>query len=542
MMFFYRKALCNLILILAGIFTLGTPAYSQGLPSLGAKKSESAQEPAAVDPLKRNTPRSAIYGLLESCHSERYNIAAQYLDLSRIRRDLRAAQGPDLAEGLCDALNRDTRFEVGRLSNEPAGDLTDSFGRNLDGLDTFDVNGRPVEITLQRSTLGDVQAWLVSPESVLQIPKLVALNTESPLEKRLPAVLVNTKFIATPLYIWLALIAAAVIIILLSPLLSRALLFVLRPLARRIGKNLHEHRLESFAGPLRLLLSVIIFSVVIQAVGPSAILRDYLFKLLVLLFLIACASIFMRIVDVISDTISLRLDPRERALSYSVLPLIVRAVKVIIFAIALLSVLSAWGYNTNTILAGLGVGGLAVALAAQKTIENLFGGVAVITDRPVLVGDFCKFGDQVGTIEDIGLRSTRIRTLDRTVVTIPNSVFSTMTLENFAKRDRMWFHPPIALRRDTPAEKIKAIMEAISKILEDHPMVDPTSVPLRFTKIDKESFNLEVFAYVLTPSFDEFLRVQSDLLLKIVAAARQLEVDFAVPLQETMLARQRSKN
>src|SRR5207237_8568046 len=103
-------------------------------------------------------------------------------------------------------------------------------------------------------------------------------------------------------------------------------------------------------------------------------------------------------------------------------------------------VLGAWGYNVDTVLAGLGVGGIAVALAAQKTIENLFGGVSVISDKPVLVGDFCQFGGQVGTVEDIGLRSTRIRTLDRTVVTVPNSQFSTMTLENFSRRDRIWFH------------------------------------------------------------------------------------------------------
>ncbi len=534
------KALSTLILTLSAVLTIGVPGFAQTLPSTGAKGPASAA--AEVDPLKRSTPRSAIYGLLQSCHDEKYNVAAQYLDLSRIRRDLRATQGPELAEGLCDALDRDTRFEVSRLSNEPAGDLADGFGRNIDGLDTFEVNSQPLELTLQRSTLGNVQVWLVSPDSVLQIPKLVTLNAESPLEKKLPPVLVNTKFVGTPLYIWLALIISALIIFLLSRLLSRALLFVLRPIARRAGKNLHEHRLESFAEPLRLVLSVMIFGAVIQTIGASAILRDYLFKLLGFLFIIGCASLVMRIIDVISDTVSSRLDPRERAVSYSVLPLFVRVGKVIVLGIAILAVLSAWGYNTNTILAGLGVGGLAVALAAQKTIENLFGGVSVITDRPVLVGDFCRFGDQVGTIEDIGLRSTRIRTLDRTIVTIPNSVFSTMTLENFAKRDRMWFHPPIALRRDTPPEKIKAMMDAITKILEDNPMVDPTSVPLRFTKIDKESFNLEVFAYVLTPSFDEFLRVQSDLLLKIVTTARQLEVGFAVPLQQTMLARERLKN
>jgi len=120
------------------------------------------------------------------------------------------------------------------------------------------------------------------------------------------------------------------------------------------------------------------------------------------------------------------------------------------------AILSDWGYNAATILAGLGVGGLAIALAAQNTIENLFGGVAVISDRPVSVGDLCRFGDRVGTVEDIGLRSTRIRTLDRTLVTIPNAEFSSMTLENLSKRDKIWFHFALNLQRDTTPTSARA--------------------------------------------------------------------------------------
>ena len=191
-------------------------------------------------------------------------------------------------------------------------------------------------------------------------------------------------------------------------------------------------------------------------------------------------------------------------------------------------------YNVNAVLAGLGVGGIAVALAAQKTIENLFGGVSVISDKPVLVGDFCQFGGQVGTIEDIGLRSTRIRTLDRTIVTIPNASFSTMTLENYSKRDRMWFHPTIYLRRDTSPEKIRVMMNAIVDVLKSHPKVDPTDVPIRFTKIAKESFDLEIFAYVNSDDFNVYLQVQSELLLGIVEAAVRHSVEFAVPIQETV--------
>ena len=134
--------------------------------------------------------------------------------------------------------------------------------------------------------------------------------------------------------------------------------------------------------PLRLLLSVSVFRAVIELIAPSALLRDYLIRLLTLLFVLGAAALVMRIVDALSDRILTSMDAKERAFSYSILPLGVRFAKICIFCLGLLFVLSAWGFNTNAILAGVGVGGLAVALAAQKTIENLFGGVSVISDRP----------------------------------------------------------------------------------------------------------------------------------------------------------------
>ena len=242
----------------------------------------------------------------------------------------------------------------------------------------------------------------------------------------------------------------------------------------------------------------------------------------------------MRIIDVILDQIQTRLNSRERALTYSVLPLGVRVLKIIIFCIFALLTLSGWGYNTDTILAGVGVGGLAVALAAQKTIENFFGGVSVITDRPVLVGDFCQFGGQVGTVEDIGLRSTRIRTLDRTIVTIPNSQFSTMTLENYSRRDRMWFHPTLKLRRGTNSAQVASFMDKMTEILKNDPMVSIGGVPLRFTKIDDQSLHIEIFAYVLTDDFDKFLAQQSKLLLEIMKAGEESGISFAMPIVESI--------
>jgi small-conductance mechanosensitive channel len=195
-----------------------------------------------------------------------------------------------------------------------------------------------------------------------------------------------------------------------------------------------------------------------------------------------------------------------------------------------------WGISEEAaigivIVAGLGIGGLAVALAAQKTVENLFGGLTLITDQPVRAGDFCRVGGWIGTVEDVGLRSTRIRTLDRTVVTIPNAAFAAMELENFARRDRIFFHPILNLRYETTPDQLRWLLVALKRLLVSHPMVSPEPARVRFVALGAHSLDLELFAYVRTTDFDEFLAVQEDLLLRIMDLVEESGTGFAFPSQ-----------
>jgi MscS family membrane protein len=191
--------------------------------------------------------------------------------------------------------------------------------------------------------------------------------------------------------------------------------------------------------------------------------------------------------------------------------------------------LYAAGVNITAALAGLGVGGIAVALAAQKTLENLLGGITITSDQPVRVGDFCRFGDQVGTVEDIGLRSTRIRTLDRTLVSVPNGHLSSISLENFGVRDKIWFHPTIQLRYETSADQLRYVLAEIRQMLYAHPRVEPQSARIRFAKFGACSLDLEVFAYVQATDYAVFLEVQEDLLLRIMDIVAASGTSFAFP-------------
>ncbi len=352
----------------------------------------------------------------------------------------------------------------------------------------------------------------------------------------MPDPLVQHKLLGTSLWAWIGLVLLAVTLGFVSRVLSRLAVLLARPLAKRYVPWVGAYRMRTFIDPLRLLVGVAVFRAAMDAFAPSALLRELLLGALILLTMIGAASLVMRIVDLISDHVIARLDPAQRSLSHSVIPLGVRFLKICIFGIAALIVLGRWGVQITTILAGVGVGGLAVALAAQKTIENLFGGVSILTDRPVLVGDVCQFGGQTGTVTDIGLRSTRVRTPERTIVTIPNATFSTMTLENLSRRDRILFRHKLQLRRDTEPEQIHALMLATEALLRGRSDIEATDVPVRFVSIAPESFHIEVFSYVLTSDSAQFLRVQTELLLRILELAEELNVRFAIPFTENLTA------
>jgi MscS family membrane protein len=506
---------------------------AQALSGLLGKSAPVPASQAPVDPLNRTTPRSAIFNFLEACHAERYTLAARYLDLSKIPADQRHNQGPELAKQLADVLDRDPRFEVDLLSDAPEGNLNDGLAPGFDPLVKLTTGEDSSALLLQRVQQQGIEVWVVSSDSVPRIADVDAMEGESEIEKKMPVVLVKHRILNTPVWIWIALATLTVLLLVLSRVLSHLFLAICTPVADRFAKSFRNYRLESLTDPLRLLISLAVFRGAMEIVTPSALLRDYLFKLLSFLATLGIAALAMRIIDIASAHIQGR-SGAERALAYSVFPLGLRIVRIGIFLIAGLVILASWGYNTNAILAGLGVGGLAVALAAQKTIENLFGAVALISDRPVLVGDFCQFGTLTGTVEDIGLRSTRIRTNDRTLVTIPNSNFSTMTIENFSRRDRIWFHPTLRLRRDTTPAKVSEMMEATLAVLNEHPMVQTVTVPVRFTKITDYSLDLEIFAYVTTPDINEYLKVQTELLLRLLEAGARHGVGFAVPVAESI--------
>jgi MscS family membrane protein len=214
-----------------------------------------------------------------------------------------------------------------------------------------------------------------------------------------------------------------------------------------------------------------------------------------------------------------------------------RVADLLIVTIAGLVTLNYFGFDPTAALAGLGIGGIAVALAAQKTLENVIGGLSIILDQAVRVGDFVKLGDMAGTVDSVGLRSTRIRTMDRTILTVPNSLVANANIETLSVRDKFWFHHMLSLRLETSSVLMRATVDAIRGYLIRHPLVDGSeSVRVRFLRLSPFSLDVEVFAYLLVRDWEQFLETQQELLLGILECVEDAGALIALPSQLLHLA------
>ena len=245
--------------------------------------------------------------------------------------------------------------------------------------------------------------------------------------------------------------------------------------------------------------------------------------------------LFVQIVGFLTSRATMRLLASGQAATSSLTigRRVLQGIVVLGTAIAALGVL---GVNLTATLAGLGIGGIAVAFAAQKSLENLFGGVVVLTDKILRVGDVVKVGTVQGEVEDVTLYATRIRTFERTVVSIPNGMMMTSQIENLSRRDKFLFRHTLGLNFETTAAQMQAVLEACRARLAADPRVEPATARVRFLKLNAYTLDVEVFAYVLAPDWAAYLAVQEELLLALMHAVEGAGSGFAFPTQTTYLA------
>ena len=214
----------------------------------------------------------------------------------------------------------------------------------------------------------------------------------------------------------------------------------------------------------------------------------------------------------------------------------IKTIKVLIVILAVLSILQEWGINVSAFVASLGLGGLAIALAARDTVANLFGGLTILADKAMKIGDWVKIGSVEGIVEDIGLRTTKIRTFEKSIITVPNSYIANNPIENYSRRQNRRIMMYIGLVYSTPKSAVKKIVDEIREMLIKHPRIDTNLTLLVYLdEFGDSSLNIFVYTFTNSADWEEYLEIKQDVMLKIMEIVEKNGSDFAFPSQSIYL-------
>jgi MscS family membrane protein len=476
------------------------------------------------------TPLQLMVTLREAGVRGERERAASFLDMRYVPDDIRQWPAVDLMDALRVVWTQQNIVDVTQLSDEPEGKLDDGLPayRDLLGVVTKD-NGEQVPVYLQRIPDGNGgKIWKISNATVAEIPALWADLGYGPiavwLQRNLPdyqlAGMESWQLIAGVIFLVLGWYAATLI----SLLLMR--------LALRIPNSFPRGIESFFRGPFRFFVFLAIFRLLMDQLALSLTARVYLNSSGV--DYIAFSILALGIISLIRDYNIRRLEHADNRQYVALLKPFTTIVKfVVLLAVALVWAERA-GYNMSTIIAGLGVGSLAVALAAQKTLENVIGAITLYTARPVNPGDLCRFGDIVGVVDEIGLRSTMIRTLNRTMLAVPNSVFSSVEVENFSHRDRIRYYQHLELQMST-ADQLRVILGRLRELFLSHADVMQETVSIRLEKIASATAVIRIDAGVNTTDYQRYLAVAEDLNLRTIELVHGAGAVFSGPGQVLQL-------
>lgn len=236
-----------------------------------------------------------------------------------------------------------------------------------------------------------------------------------------------------------------------------------------------------------------------------------------------------RVIDVLISAFSESYSIKGEVRYNQLLPFFRDLAKIIALAGAIVFVIIAWGKDPTVMLAGLGIGGLAIGFAAKDTIANIFGSVTIFADRPFDVGDWVVIGNDEGIVEEIGFRTTKVRTFEKTLITIPNSVIANTAVNNFSKRPGRRVKQRIGILYETPIEKIEAVVNGIRRILGENQQVDNESIVVNFEDFADSSLTIFVYYFTSTSVWADYLQVRQDVNFKIMRLFESMGVEFAYP-------------
>jgi MscS family membrane protein len=514
-----------------GIFLVwlgGFAAHAQ----LGLPKSTPPAAPAPQDPLGRTTPRGTVLGFLNAARKSDFDTAAQYLN-TRLRGKLAAEQ----ALQLFTVLDRRLPPRLTQISDQPEGSLRDLADPNQDYVGAISSVNGDVDVMVERVERGKLgMVWLFSGKTLDGVPSLYEEVNSVPESHLVPQFLVDTRIAGVTLAEWLGLIVGLPLVYLVTVFVNRGASRAAGAVRRRLRRRADLPDPHLLPGPLRFLVLAVVIRWTLARVSMPLLARQIWSIASVLITIGACVWLLMQVTARGETYLRRRLGRRHFSGTAPLLRFVRRAADLVVIFLGVVAALSYFGVNPTAALAGLGVGGIAIALAAQKTLENVIGGLSLIFDRTVEVGDTLRVSGAEGTVSDIGLRSTRLRTVDRTVVSVPNGQVANASLENLSVRDKFWFRHILGLRYETTASQIRAILEEINHLLAGHSRVEAESVRVRFLRFGESSLDVELFAYLMARDWGHFLEIQQELLLRIMDVVERAGTSMAFPSRTLYLA------
>jgi MscS family membrane protein len=384
----------------------------------------------------------------------------------------------------------------------------------------------PQQSPERHSQLDDGPDFLRDAESVFD--GLLLELAPKPLLKRGPYHVLWAQWLGLPIII----LAAWLLGIGLN-YLSRA---IARPLARRTTTPWDDAVVERLSAPFTFGWTLIMLFFLLQLLGLRPVPLAFAFKVLRAGWLLGMFWALGRVVDVGSRVLAVSTFGPNVSARRALLPLAVRVSKLLVIVFAIVALLAQLGYSVASIVAGLGVGGLAVALAAQKTFEHWFGAFAIAVDQPFREGDFIRVDNLSGSVEQIGIRTTRIRTLDRTIVSIPNGKLAEMQTESFAPRDRTRLSIELRLIYGTTSAQVREVLEGIERALREEEKVREESISVILRELAHASLVVEVIAFFDTTDVNEFNVLRQNLLLTFMEIIETAGTQLALPAQRIEVA------
>ncbi len=532
-MLFIKAYLWLAVLLLTIILSLSPTsamAAEAGLLGIGGGNSEESERTPIADSFGRDTPRHTVQGFISALGENDYLLASNYLTLSK-------SDNPTIAvRQLKQALDAGGRFLPDlQLSNSPEGYLADQLQPNQEKVGTININDKSVPIILERvvSKKGE-QYWQFATDTLTSIPEVLENTEPTLISKYTFESLEGDKLFGYQLTD----LIAAIILTVGSFLLTYVMVWLWYHLLHIVYPRVRGEPLplpDKIILPLSVVIMALILSEIMVYAGVSVTLREPINRFTEIASWLAVTWLLLRMVDVVftrAVNLSYKKNHIERV---SILGLMSKVVKALLLIFAVIVIFGNLGFDLTTGIAALGVGGLALALGAQKTIENLVGSVVVVADSPVRIGDYCQFGTQAGTVIDIGIRSSRVRTLNRTVVTVPNGDFSSMQIENFTSRDMFHFLHNLYIKRNADIDVVFKMVKDLDSFLNDHELTNQEWNQANILELRQDCYIIQLRAYVNAFDIIEFYPKQDTLLVDILNLVKQYKVEHALPTQQLIV-------